>query len=44
MCKCVCACVCEKYRGRVEGNSYGENSERIKREGGSGEWIREGLV
>jgi len=23
----------------VEGRNYGENSERIKREGGFGEWI-----
>ena len=39
MCKCVCACVCEKYRGKMEERRYGENSEIIKREGDFGEWI-----
>ena len=41
ICTCVNVCVrvCEKYCGRMEGRSYEENNERIKREGGFGEWI-----
>ena len=40
---CVRVCACGKYRV-VEERSYGEVSERIKREGGFGEWIGEGTI